>query len=61
MNVGTYIEAEGFLSTSLIFSTANKFDINLDMKIDVPVSNLKGMFDNGFAHLYKFSRLPDEQ
>ena len=31
------------------------------MKIDVRANNLKGMFDNGFTHIYKFAYFPDER
>ena len=51
MNVGCYVEAEGFLSTSLLESVTEKFKKNLLMIIEVPASNLKGLYDNGLADI----------
>ena len=31
------------------------FGINAGIEIKVPVTNLKGLFDNGFAHITNFS------
>ena len=51
MNEGGYIQAEGFLSTSMLESVTQKFKKNLLMRIEVPEINLKGMLDNGFADI----------
>ena len=50
-NEGGYIQAEGFLSTSMLESVTEKFKKNLLMRIEVPAANLKGMLDNGFADI----------
>lgn len=31
------------------------------MEIKIPVANLKSLFDNGFAYITKFSKMPDEK
>jgi hypothetical protein len=49
------LEIEGFLSTSLKESLASAFSVNAKMVIEIPLTNLKGMFDNGFAHISNFS------
>ena len=53
--MGGYIEAEGFLSTTLLNSMASAFAVNVLVEILVPVANLKGMGDNGFANICDFS------
>jgi hypothetical protein len=58
-NVNGYIEAEGFLSTSLSFDRASAFAVNVMIEISVPVANLKSMIDNGFARIAEFSELPN--
>jgi hypothetical protein len=35
--------------------------VNVKMEIIVPVANLKGLFDNGFAHISRFSSYSNEQ
>ena len=59
-NIGDCIEAEGFLSCSLDLEIAENFTKNLLLVIYVPVINLKGIVDNGFAHITKFSNNIDE-
>ena len=54
-SIGGYIELEGFLSTSQKQAYANGFMINGSMIIEVPVVNLSGMHDNGFAHISYYS------
>ena len=58
-NINGYIEAEGFLSTSLSFDRASAFAVNVMIEISVPVANLKSMIDNGFARIAEFSELPN--
>ena len=60
-NVGDFIEAEGFLSTSLEPKIALSFIVNASIEIFIPVDNLKGTFDNGFANITKFSCYPSEK
>lgn len=43
------------MSTSLDRSIAERFSVNVIMEIKVPVNNLKGIFDNGFANVTTFS------
>jgi hypothetical protein len=61
MNVGAYIETEGFLSTSVNEDCSENFVSNLMMFINVPVENLRGVFDNGFAHISDFSCYSSEK
>ena len=60
-SIGGYIELEGFLSTTQKESYANAFAINGKMIIEVPVVNLSGLYDNGFAHISYYSVHPNER
>ena len=50
-----YIQIEGFLSTTLKASVADLFVTNAKMVIEVPVTNLGGTHDNGFANISPYS------
>jgi hypothetical protein len=50
-----YVQIEGFLSTTLKASVADGFVTNAKMVIEVPVANLGGMHDNGFANISRYS------
>ena len=52
---------EGFLSTTLLEQMATKFTLTMFMTINVPVQNLKGLHDNGFAHIPNYSDNPGER
>jgi hypothetical protein len=54
-NIGGDIEIEGFLSTSLNKSIVSAFAVNAKMKIEVPILNLKGSYDNGFSLISHYS------
>ena len=56
--IGEYIEAEGFLSTSLNPEIAFSFIANASIEIYAPVNNLKSLFDNEFSNITKFSAIP---
>ena len=60
-SMNEYIEAEGFLSTTLSEDMASVFAVNVLMEIFVPVVNLKGIGDNGFAAIKAFSEHPREE
>jgi hypothetical protein len=55
------LEAEGFMSTSLDESMAHAFATNAMLVINIPIVNLKGMFDNGFAHITNYSEHESER
>ena len=57
-----YVQIEGFLSTTLKVSVADLFVTNAKMVIEIPVANLGGMHDNGFANIsfYSFYRFERE-
>ena len=50
-NERSFIELQGFLSTSLNEDVAYKFLSNTIIQIKVRKNNLKGTLDNGFAYL----------
>ena len=52
---------EGFLSTTQIEEIMNFFIVNVRMIFQVPVSNLRGMHDNGFASTSHCSAHPNER
>ena len=52
---------EGFHSTTLNSDMIGGFTGNGKMIIEVPVANLRGIFDNGFAHLSQYSEHPMER
>ena len=52
---------EGFLSTTLSEERAAQFTLTLFMTINVPVKNLKGLHDNGFANISSCSDTPWER
>jgi hypothetical protein len=52
---------QGFLSTTLNEKIALGLKNNVFMTIHVPVHNLKGLHDNGFARITKFSDHPSEK
>ena len=54
-NLNGYVQIEGFLSTTLKESVADLFVTNAKMVIEVPLENLGGMHDNGFANISGFS------
>ena len=56
------MQIEGFLSTTLKTSVADAFITNAEMVIEVPIVNLGGMHDNGFANIspYSFYRFEKE-
>jgi hypothetical protein len=60
-NIGNFIEIEGFISTTLNERLCHFFSVNAEILIEVPTCNLRGMFDNGFAHLSIFSDHPNER
>ena len=60
-SINEYIEAEGFLSTTLSEDMASAFLGNVIMEISIPVVNLKGTGDNGFAAINKFSEHSHEK
>jgi hypothetical protein len=60
-SIGSFIEIEGFISTSLSESFSGAFVVNAKMEIEVPVTNLRGMYDNGFAQIRTFSLHPNEK
>ena len=49
------MQVEGFLSTTLKKSVADGFITNAKMIIEVPVENLGGKYDNGFANISHYS------
>jgi hypothetical protein len=51
----------GFLSTSLLEGVTERFKKNLLMVIKVPLLNLKGVFDNGFADISHTSSFSTEK
>lgn len=59
-NINGYIEIEGFLSTTLSESLT-AFIVNARMIIEVPVINLGGIHDNGFANIFSYSVHPSEK
>ena len=59
--VGGFVEMQGFLSTSLSESFANAFITNAKMVISVPLAGLRGMNDNGFAYISKYSEHQSEK
>ena len=59
--IDKYIETEGFLSTTMKENLANSFATTGKMIIEVPLKNLRGMFDNGFAKIMVFSENPRER
>lgn len=61
INVGCYVQAEGFLSTSMQETVTERFKQNLLIVLEVPDINLKGMFDNGFADISLISFFPIEK
>ena len=60
-NIGGYLEMEGFISTSLNQVKAAGFSFNTLMVIQVPMKNLNGILDNGFARVAAFSAHPSEE
>ena len=60
-NINSYIEVEGFLSTTASKLLADAFITNAKMVIEVPVAYLGGMHDNGFAHISHYSDHPFEK
>jgi hypothetical protein len=54
-SIGKHMEVEGFISTSMCESFIDAFRVNAKMVIKVPTCNLRGMTDNGFAHISIFS------
>jgi hypothetical protein len=60
-NIGGYLQAEGFLSTSLEKNIGIAFTKNVLIVIQINFANMKGMFDNGFANLSTFSDHPNEK
>jgi hypothetical protein len=60
-NVGGFIQMEGFLSTTLREEVSFLFASNALFIIDIPVSNLNGPQDHGFAHMSSYSLYPAER
>jgi hypothetical protein len=60
-NIGGYIEIEGFLSTSLDSPNSSAFIVNAKMTIEIVGSNLRGIYDHGFASIRQFSEHPSER
>jgi hypothetical protein len=59
-NIGAFIEMEGFLSTTASEEAGLAFYKSIFMIIEVPMINMNGIHDNGFAHLRNFSEHPRE-